>query len=144
MIIVALLIPASSPGERSTTSFVKPSIWERRVLSSCPSFFAWSGLLHRSERCICSCSEAMRASFAETSKMPPDLFEACAVRLDGGFDLFECHRRLSYQTNAEDGGALPLDYRTAAIEENSAAPTAGGLIGPPTLPVETRHSPNAR
>ena len=85
----------------------------------------------------------MRASFAKTSKMPPDLFEACAVRLDGGFDLFQCHHRLSYQTNAEDGGALPLDYRTAAIAENRAAPIAWGMIRPPTLPVEDRNSPNA-
>ena len=37
----------------------------------------------------------MRASFAETSKMPPDLFEARAVRVDRRFDLFECHRTLS-------------------------------------------------
>ena len=85
----------------------------------------------------------MRASFAETSKMPPDVFEAYVVRLDGGFDLFQCHRRLSYQTNADGGGALPLGYRTAAIAENSAAPTAWGMIRPPALPVEDRNSPNA-
>ena len=59
----------------------------------------------------------MRASFAGTSKMPPDLFEACAVELESGFDLVECHRRLSYQINAngppkDPGGTISWDGLT--------------------------------